>query len=161
MRYRLRLGPPIAGRPAPGRMAASTCLAAAWIVALALGLAACNLLAGPDCPDGSEPYLEYRLFLGRGGDSGEVVGDADWAGFLADSVTPRFPDGLTVLDGSGQWRDSTGRIQVERSKVLILYASGDERALMAAIDAISEEYERRFDQESVLRVVGKACVSFS
>ena len=142
-------------------MAATTRLTAVWLMAAVLGLAACNPLPGPECPPGSEPYAEYRLFMGRGGDSGEVVGDGEWARFLADAVTPRFPDGLTVLDGSGQWRDSTGKIQAERSKVLILYASGDESALMAQIDAISEEYERRFDQESVLRVVDRACVSFS
>ncbi|MCY4369570.1 MAG: DUF3574 domain-containing protein [bacterium] len=32
---------------------------------------------------------------------------------------------------------------------------------MSRIDEISNEYEQRFMQESVLRVVDRACVSFS
>ena len=32
---------------------------------------------------------------------------------------------------------------------------------MRLIDEISDEYERRFNQESVLRVVYDVCVSFS
>ena len=131
------------------------------ILAFSAFLAACNPLAGADCPAGSSPFVEYQLFMGRGGAEGEVVSEDDWAEFLDDTVTPRFPDGLTVLDGYGQWRDGGGQIQQERSKVLILYATGDDDSLLAEIDAISAEYERRFDQESVLRVVDRACVSFS
>ena len=128
---------------------------------MSLSLAACIPLSAPDCPPGFEPFTEYQLFMGRGGAAGEVVSDQDWDDFLATSVTPRFPDGLTVLDGSGQWRNGAGQVQKERSKILILYAVGDESSLQAYIDAISSEYEQRFDQESVLRVVDQACVSFS
>ena len=35
-------------------------------------------------------------------------------------VTPDFPDGLTVQNGRGQWRDAHGRIEKERSYELIL-----------------------------------------
>ena len=133
--------------------------AAALCIALALiCLAGCVPLADPACPNGSDEFVEYQLFMGRGGQSGEVVSDADWDRFLAESVTPRFPDGLTVLDGQGQWRDSAGQIERERSKVLILFAAAGDQS---KIDAISGEYETRFGQESVLRVVGDACVSFS
>ncbi len=46
-------------------------------LSLAVFLAACNPLAGPDCPEGSEPFVEYQLFMGRGGAEGEVVGEDD------------------------------------------------------------------------------------
>ena len=86
--------------------------------------------------------------------------DDAWDAFLGDTVTPRFPDGLTVLDGAGQWRGSEGTIQKERSKLLVILAPpGDDG--MRLIDEISEEYERRFNQESVLRTVNDSCVSFS
>ena len=132
----------------------------------ALALAAATLLAcgggdeGEPCPAGSERYAEYQLLLGRNTPGGGEVSEQQWAAFLAEVVTPRFPDGLTVLDAAGQWRDSTGAIQRERSKVLwILAAPGDEAR--RSIDEISEEYERRFQQESVLRILGSACASFS
>ena len=114
----------------------------------------------PTCPDGADPWVKYELFMGRGNQSGEVVDDAAWDAFLGDTVTPRFPDGLTVLDARGQWRDSEGLIGNERSKLLVILAppGGGE---MRLIDEVTGEYKRRFGQESVLKVVYDACVSFS
>ncbi len=113
----------------------------------------------PACPEGTEPFVQYELFMGRSGDSGEVVDDAAWDAFLGEIVTPRFPDGLTVLDAQGQWRASDGVILKERSKVLVLLAppGGDAPRLL---DEVSDDYKQRFGQESVLRVVQDACVSF-
>ena len=135
----------------------------AGILCLVLGLvasAACSETNSPACPDGTDRFVEYQLFMGRGGPGGEVVDDAAWEAFLDDTVTPRFPDGLTVLDGKGQWRGSEGMVQKERSKLLIILAApGDDG--MRLIDEISQEYESRFNQESVLRTVNESCVSFS
>ena len=109
---------------------------------------------------GTDPFVEHQLFMGRSSESGEVVDDAAWAAFLGETVTPRFPDGLTVLDAQGQWRDSDGLIQQERSKLLVVLAPPGSDA-MRLIDEVSDEYKRRFNQESVLRVVEDTCVSFS
>ena len=129
-------------------------------VALAAVAASCSGSDAPACPDGTEHYVEYRLFMGRGGGDGEVVDDAAWEAFLSDTVTPRFPDGLTVLDARGQWRGSSGAIQSERSKVLLVLAPpGDDAPRLIA--EIADEYIRAFQQESVLRVVGDTCASFS
>lgn len=136
-----------------------------WIAPALLALAALALLACGDdgeepCPEGSDRYAEYQLFFGRSTADGSEVSDEQWAAFLADTVTPRFPAGLTVLDAAGQWRDDSGTIQRERSKVLwILAAPGEET--LRLIDEISAEYERRFNQDSVLRIHGTACASFS
>ena len=111
------------------------------------------------CPDGTELFTEYRLFFGRSRGNMEVVTDAAWREFLANEVTPRFPDGLTVLDGSGQWRDGVGTMVRERTKVVIILAKpgGDG---MQRTDEIAAAYRRAFGQESVLRVITAACVSF-
>ena len=136
------------------QMAALICLALALLAATARAEA-----DEPVCPDGSELFVRYELFMGRSNQSGEVVDDAAWASFLEDTVTPRFPDGLSVLDAQGQWRDSGGVIQKERSKLLVIRAPpGDDGARL--IGEVSDEYKRRFEQESVLRVVSDACVSF-
>ena len=134
-------------------------LALASLLLAALALLACGGEDEP-CPEGSDRLAEYQLFLGRSTGDGSEVSDEQWAAFLAEAVTPRFPDGLTVLDAAGQWRDSAGAIQRERSKLLwILAPPGDEARRL--IDEISEEYERRFNQESVLRILGSACAAFS
>lgn len=136
------------------KLAALVCLALA-----AAALAACAAADEPVCAEGAELFVRYELFMGRSNQSGEVVDDGAWTAFLEDTVTPRFPDGLTVIDGHGQWRGSDGAVQRERSKLLVILAppGGDGDRL---ISEVSEEYKRRFDQESVLRVVSDACVSF-
>ena len=122
-------------------------------------VAACAEDDATACPEGTDPFVRYELFMGRSGQSGEVVDDDAWAAFLGDTVTPRFPDGLTVLDARGQWRDSEGVVQKERSKLLVvLVPQGDDRTRL--LDEVSDEYKRRFSQQSVLRVVSDACVSF-
>ena len=131
----------------------------AIVVCLVLVAVACSETGEPSCPEGTDRFVEYQLFMGRNGPDGEVVDDEAWDTFLTDTVTPRFPDGLTVLDGRGQWRGSDGLIKKERSKLLVILAQpGDDK--MRLIDEVSDEYKRRFSQESVLQVVDDACVSF-
>ena len=105
------------------RMAMLVCFA----FAVMMMLAACAQTDRPICAEGTEQFVKYELFMGRNSQSGEVVDDAAWTTFLEDSVTPRFPDGLTVLDAEGQWRDSEGLVQKERSKLLlVLVPPGDD-----------------------------------
>ena len=137
------------------RIAILACLALALVAT-----AACADTDTPACPEGTDSFVEYRLFMGRSNQSGEAVDDAAWAAFLEDTVTPRFPDSLTVLDAQGQWRGSEGMILKERSKLLIILAPPDDDA-MRLTGEVSDEYKQRFGQESVLRVVGDVCVTFS
>ena len=120
----------------------------------------CDAIFDKGCPDDTERWIEFQLYMGRGGPDGEVVDDAEWDDFLADAVTARFPDGLTVLDGKGQWRGSDDVIQKESSKVLIILAPSDDEDAEALIEEVIDEYKLEFDQESVLKTVGKTCVAF-
>ena len=144
--------------PETTSMPAPRLLALASLLLAALALLACGGDDEAPCPEGSDRFAEYQLFLGRSTGDGGEVSEGQWAAFLAEVVTPRFPDGLTVLDASGQWRDSAGAIQRERSKLLwILAPPGNEARQL--IDEISEEYKRRFQQESVLCILNSACAA--
>ena len=134
-------------------------IAVVMTVAMALIAACVPLPADVPCAEGSERYDEYRLFFGRNIGDAEGVTEEDWRLFLADTVTPRFPDGLSVFDAAGQWRDSEGVIVRERSKMVLILAEPDSDAL-TRLDEIADEYKRQFSQESVLRVVDSACVAF-
>jgi len=88
------------------------------------------------------------------------LSEASWARFLATEVTPRFPDGFTVIDANGQWRKPGGhKISRERSKLLMIAmppgADNDER-----LQKIIEAYKTRFKQQSVGLIIRPACVSF-
>ncbi len=111
------------------------------------------------CPPGFERYAEYRMFFGRGRPRGRTVSDEEWNDFLAAQVTPRFPDGLTVLDGAGQWRDRSSAIGREEAKLLIVLAEPGADAVRRT-EEIAEAYKRAFDQQSVLRAVEFVCAAF-
>ena len=134
-------------------------LAAEAFGALALLAAPASRADVPPCPAGTEPYSEYRLFFGRNRGGVEVVTDAEWRAFLAEEITPRFPDGLTVVDAAGQWRGASAAIERERAKMLLILAAPGAEGLRRT-DEIAEAYKRTFGQESVLRLVASTCASF-
>ncbi|PWC79653.1 hypothetical protein TSH64_18470 [Azospirillum sp. TSH64] len=104
--------------------------------------------------------IEAQLFFGRNIGNEIGVSERDWTDFLNGEVTPRFPNGLTVTDGSGHWRDiETGRLVREPSKILTLLADGDP-ATLVLIREIVDLYKGRFHQQSVALVVRPVCVSF-
>lgn len=100
-----------------------------------------------------------ELLFGASRADGRAISDEEWRGFLDAEVTPRFPDGLTVLSGDGQWRNPAGRITRERSRILLVWYAPHATS-SAAIDAIRDAYKKQFAQESVMRVDGAGCVSF-
>jgi hypothetical protein len=127
-------------------------LAAALLLVLAAPVAAQPAL---HCSGAQKSWMVAELLFGRSN-----VSDRSWDRFLAAEVTPRFPDGLTVYDARGQWRNpETKTISRERSKVVMIAmppgADNDVR-LQAVIDA----YKTRFRQQSVGLILRPSCVSF-
>lgn len=116
--------------------------------------------AQPVCAGEAFPMARLELYFGTQKPGGAPVTDSEWSAFLNEEVTPRFPDGLTVLRGYGQWRNAAGVVTKETSAVLvILYEPSAEKEV--AIEDIRAAYKDRFDQESVMRVDGPVqCVSF-
>ncbi|HZZ47546.1 MAG TPA: DUF3574 domain-containing protein [Pseudonocardia sp.] len=111
---------------------------------------------------GCQPYARTELFFGTDRPGGPVS-EPEFQAFTDAEITPRFPDGLTMLPGTGQFRGSSGALVRERSVVLILlYPIRSEADDSAKIDQIRELYKRKFGQESVLRVdePSPRCVSF-
>lgn len=129
----------------------------ALLAALAFASAAC----APRLPcDSDQAKYSAQLLFGRAiGTQGEVS-DSEWRDFLATTVTPAFPSGLTVTDTEGQWRDAaSGALVRERSKVVTILID-DPAAARRHLDAIADAYKRRFRQDAVGIVVTPACVAF-
>jgi hypothetical protein len=129
--------------------------AAVGLLALIAGIVAADAQPTLQCSGVQKSWVVADLLFGR-----ERVSEASWSRFLAAEVTPRFPDGFTVLDARGQWRDPSGpRISRERSKVLIIALppgpDNDSR-----LQEIIEAYKTRFKQKSVGLILRPACVSF-
>jgi hypothetical protein len=109
-------------------------------------------------------WARSELYFGTTKEDGTAYSNEEWLQFLADEVTPRFPDGLTVLTGLGQWRDSeSSQVIQERSNVLIiLHPLSNYAESSVKLEEIRDAYEQQFNQSSVLRTddsVG-VCTSF-
>ncbi len=114
--------------------------------------------------EASADWVKTELFFAIGERVATPEQDAAderrWQTFLDAEVTPRFPDGLSVFDVSGQWR-SAARMQVhhEHSKsIMIVYHDNAQRS--ADIDAIRAAWKKLSGAESVLRITQHVNVAF-
>ena len=111
-----------------------------------------------DCKPPARAQVRHELVFGTARAHGVPIREDEWQSFVDSIVTPRFPDGLTVLNASGQWRGEAG-VTKEQARILVIWhdrlPSRD-----ADIEAVRSAYKERFDQESVLRIDSISCVSF-
>jgi hypothetical protein len=133
------------------------------IVMLALALAACSQSPQREadaCAAGAEERVIAQMYFGRNIGGALGVSEEQWDGFVDSEITPRFPDGLTVADAEGQWRDAeTGAIVREPSKQLTVFLDDEARG-RAALDQIADAYKAQFQQQAVALVIERSCVSF-
>ncbi len=132
--------------------------ASAVVLALALtGEAGAQLL---DCRGGQKPTQVAELMFGRKVGDRIGVSEVEWSRFVDREITPRFPDGLTIFNAAGQWRDkASSKIVREPSKIVQIVLPGDVEDI-ARLNEIAEAYKTRFKQQSVGVIVRPACVSF-
>lgn len=137
----------------------------AFLVSAALAVLVYGCAAAPQAPAPEAPCLSggqrqtAELVFGRISSDGPGVSEADFARFLDEEVSPRFPDGLTIVDAQGRWTPPAGSTIHEPSKMVMIVLRGlpDDHA---RLDAIRDAYKRRYHQQSVLLMTRAACVSF-
>ena len=136
------------------------------ILAACLAGAACarSRVAGPTpatalCAVGDTALVRDLVYFGRNRPEGGTVSDAEWLGFLDSVVTPSFPHGFTVVEGTGQWKGQSGAVERERSAIITFLHTGS-AADRDRVAQVAGEYKRRFHQEAVLRERTPACARF-
>lgn len=111
------------------------------------------------CAAGQNLLLRDALYFGLTIPGGGEIPIAEWDDFLNTTVTPLFPSGLTAFTATGQWREASGRIRSEPSRVVILIhdlsSTADE-----SVRQIIARYRQRFQQEAVMWERSQTCVSF-
>ena len=136
--------------------------AAAPLLLVLLLIAGCAAQSVPDrcLLPGERRMLVAELFFGRGTAGRAPLGEAEWVAFAATTITPNFPNGFTVFDGEGQWRNPrTGEIIRDSTKILLVAAprSPDVASRLAAV---IDAYKARFHQQSVGVITREACAMF-
>jgi hypothetical protein len=134
------------------------------------------LLAGAGCTTRTEPvvvavakssepkWVRTELYFSLGDWTETALSteaELKWAKFLDAEVTPRFPDGLSVIDVYGQWRGAKpgAVVERERSRLLVIVHADTTDADMK-LEAIRTAWKQQAGEESVLRVSVPADVSF-
>jgi hypothetical protein len=93
--------------------------------------------------------VQTTLYFGLKTADGRGISEQQWSTFLAEVVTPRFPQGLTVVTAYGQGagpRTDTGL--AELTKVLIV-VHPDDAAKAEAIAEIKAQYSREYGGAAV------------
>jgi hypothetical protein len=122
------------------------CAAGAMLAGgVANGMHTADMLGPMTCAE----RVHDRLFFGLGTATG-AVSHGDWTRFLADVVTPRFPNGLTVLTAHGQWR-AAGElvVTIEGARVVEIVHDDAPEADRHLAEVITI-YKRRYQQRSVM-----------
>lgn len=131
------------------------------LIAMALCRAAPAAAQEAACRAPQRPMQQIELMFGRGGGGRLFVGEPAWSRFLAREITPRFPDGLTILSAAGQWRDKQrGRLVREPSRLVILVVAADDTSAPDKITAIIARYKQQFRQQSVGVISYPVCAAF-
>jgi len=113
-------------------------------------------------PGQTAGWVDTKLYFGLGpaDNPDKGVSETKWREFLDREVTPRFPDGLSVVDVYGQWQGATQTSPERlRSKMLIVDYP-DTQQNRDKVDAIRAAWKKMTGDQSVLRVTQPVDVSF-
>ena len=110
--------------------------------------------------DSQHPMTVVELFFGRDIPGRGPLSDREWSDFATSVLSKEFPDGFTVIDGDGEWRDpAIQSVARERSEILIV-AARKSPDLASRVSRVRDTYARMYRQASVGVVSYDACGEF-
>lgn len=107
-----------------------------------------------------QAWVESTLYMGRGQGEAGGVSDAETKAFVDQAIVPQFPDGFTLFDARGHWRDSKSGRSVNETTLVFVVVHPPGAAADAALRGIADAYIERFHQSVVLGSSQPACVTF-
>jgi Protein of unknown function (DUF3574) len=125
----------------------------ALLVLLALG--GCATAPKATCPAGQAQVRTAQLFVGS---KAAPVSEAEVRRFVDREVTPRFPEGVTIVDGGRQWTGDENRLLREAAKVVLIALPAKNEGLHR-VEAVRNAYRVQFRQVPVLVVPPPACAT--
>lgn len=116
------------------------------LLAAALAIAGASAASAQMPPWRSADTLKSEIYFGLRLADGKTVSEDDWNKFLTEIVMPRFPDGLTVIDGVGRSANAARAVNPTKILVLVHPNVGDAPQRISEIKA---EYRKRFGSTGV------------
>ena len=144
-----------------------------FVALIALQLAACATTPAPSAssatlqgdaahPPQTQGWVDTKLYFGLGNadQPSQGISESAWRGFLDKEVTPRFPDGLSVIDVYGQWQGKQEAAPERVRTKLLVIDYPDSPDNRSKVEAIRAAWKQLTGDQSVLRVTQPADVSF-
>lgn len=98
-----------------------------------------------------------RLYLGRARPGGFAqVSHVEFEAWIAEELAPRFPDGWTIIQAEGGWRDAASGQTIREHSFIVELA----HEIDAPIQALARSYKERFGQDAVMVSTMPANVEF-
>jgi hypothetical protein len=102
----------------------------------------------------------FNLYFGRSVASRGAITDAEWRDFRDHVVTPALPNGYTLLDGEGAWRNPRSNVTISEATKILVVAMPDTPESLSVINGIRGSWQHRFHQYVVGMTVQAGCGSF-
>ena len=106
------------------------------------------------------PWARTELYFGGGLRKERGDYETVWNDYLDNVVTPRFPEGLTLIDATGQWRVKEGQQPRRGSSKIIILIHQATPEKFRNLDEIREIWKEKSGHISVLKVTVPVEVSF-
>jgi len=121
-----------------------------------------TLSGDPAHPGYTAGWVDTKLYFGLGpaDEPRKGISDSAWRAFLDKEVTPRFPDGLSVIDVYGQWQGKEEKAPERIRTKLLIIDYPDTQENRDKIEAIRTAWKKLTGDQSVMRVTEPADVSF-
>lgn len=132
---------------------------AALIGFISLTLTSCTSVTKTPACNGTT-MTETRLYFGMSIPHGKPVTTTKFDAFVRTQVVPRFAEGFTLLNASGQWLDTETHQPLSESSKLLIRLHNADAGQEAAISDIIAAYKAQFHQQSVLRTDALVCAAF-
>lgn len=123
-----------------------------------LALGGCATVQTATCPMGQSRVRTAEVYFNRAPGGRLGVSEAAFRRFVADELTPRFPQGLTVLDGGPQWRGKANQALHDAAKVALIALPGD-RDPSSQLEAVRGAYHSRFQLDSTVKIGDPVCAA--
>ncbi len=106
------------------------------------------------------PWARTELYFGGGLRKERGDYETVWNDYLDNVVTPRFPEGLTLVEATGQWRVKEGQSPRRSSSKIIILIHEATPEKFRNLDEIRKIWKEKSGHISVLKVTVPVEVSF-
>lgn len=112
------------------------------------------------CSCSSAKMVKTTLYFGQSRPDGSFIAENEWTTFKENQISRVFPEGCTIINAKGNWRDPETKKIISEPTYMVIYFYKKSSQKSKQIDSLRNLYKRIFIQQSVLRTDNKVKAEF-